>query len=213
SPSAGRRSGAPWRKAWGLRAHAGRSGRDVMTCAPRGCVAYTWVSPCQQRPISSTPIAAVLVRPTHMDGTEYVAPSIWTIARCWTRRHGVPRERPAAWTLLLEPLPHGLPCDVRLGPAGGLHLRQRCLRDGLERVPGRNGRAMLQPDRLASALDAPFVVARARPGKTGCEEILRRQRGQPLGPHALRSDDLADGGRQMGVRAALPHAPAIRPGP
>jgi hypothetical protein len=72
---------------------------------------------------------------------------------------------------------------------------------------------MLQPDRLAPALDTPFVMALTRPRKAGLEEIMRGQRGKALGQHALRPDHLADGRGQIVVRHPLGHATERGKGP
>jgi hypothetical protein len=71
---------------------------------------------------------------------------------------------------------------------------------------------MLQPDRLAPTLDPAFIVPLARPSKAGLEQIMRRQRSKPLGEHALRPSDLADGRRQIVVRHPLGHPAEIGKG-
>jgi len=72
---------------------------------------------------------------------------------------------------------------------------------------------MLQTDRLAPALDAPFVVALARPCKAGLKEIMRRQGRKAFGQHPLGPNDFADGGRQIVIGNALRYATEIGKGP
>ena len=71
---------------------------------------------------------------------------------------------------------------------------------------------MLQPDRLAPALDSALVVAFADPGEVGLEQVVADQRQKALRQNPLHTNDPAHGRLEIIVDASPNHSLQIGEG-